>query len=125
MLTLGRWLVGLSCEAVADQQKFNFRSNPDNKGKWCQVPPRYPSQIPADTPAVCIAVLACGTECGTGVQSVALGRSTDLGACGTGEQSGLWAWSRHPNYFGEMLLWWGLFVTCSSILYAAPRPSTP
>lgn len=62
---LAMWLVGLSCEAVADQQKFNFRSNPDNKGKWCQ--------------------------------------------------SGLWAWSRHPNYFGEMLLWWGLFVTCSSI----------
>ena len=22
----------------------------------------------------------------------------------------MWAWSRHPNYFGEMLLTWGLFV---------------
>lgn len=29
---------------------------------------------------------------------------------------GLWAWSRHPNYFGEICLWTGLFIVAAGHL---------
>ncbi len=31
--------------------------------------------------------------------------------------TGLWAWSRHPNYFGEIVLWVGIAVMASSTLH--------
>lgn len=49
---------GLALEAVADAQKFAFKTKPENRGKFMR--------------------------------------------------DGIWKYSRHPNYLGEMLVWWGL-----------------
>lgn len=32
-------------------------------------------------------------------------------------QSGLWKYSRHPNYFGESLIWWGMALMVVGIVY--------
>jgi steroid 5-alpha reductase family enzyme len=37
---------------------------------------------------------------------------TDPSKKGKVLDTGLWRYSRHPNYFGEALLWWGLWVFC-------------
>jgi steroid 5-alpha reductase family enzyme len=33
--------------------------------------------------------------------------------------NGMWRYSRHPNYFGEILVWWGLFVYAVPFLHGA------
>ncbi len=60
------WAIGFVCEVVADNQKSQFKANPDNRGKFIT--------------------------------------------------TGLWSWSQHPNYFGEILLWTGIAIMTLPIL---------
>lgn len=53
-------ILGIVIEGIADQQKFIFKSDEKNRGKWIA--------------------------------------------------TGLWKYSRHPNYLGEIMMWVGVFL---------------
>jgi steroid 5-alpha reductase family enzyme len=38
----------------------------------------------------------------------------DPGSAGKVLDSGLWAWTRHPNYFGDCVQWWAFFLVALS-----------
>lgn len=60
------WLLGMGIEVTADFQKYAFKNDPSNKGKFIR--------------------------------------------------TGIWAHSRHPNYFGEITLWVGVFIAAAPAL---------
>ena len=60
------WLFGFAIEVIADNQKRQFKKNPNNRGRFIT--------------------------------------------------QGLWSWSQHPNYFGEITLWLGLALLTYPVL---------
>lgn len=38
---------------------------------------------------------------------------------------GLWKYTRHPNYFGESLMWWGIFLLALSLPYGWTAVASP
>lgn len=55
------WFTGFTIETISDYQKYRFKQDKKNKGRFINI--------------------------------------------------GLWKYSRHPNYFGEMLCWIGVYIT--------------
>ncbi|KAF6721276.1 hypothetical protein FQA47_007131 [Oryzias melastigma] len=86
------WGLGFATEAIADQQKWLFKRDPDNA---VSLNSSY-KFLTAETPNEQL--------------------SFPAHLQGKFIQSGLWAYSRHPNYFGEILQWSGLWLSASSVM---------
>lgn len=67
---------------------------------------------PLDFAGAAIAIAGLVIEALADYQLTRFGR--DPANSGRVLNTGLWAWSRHPNYFGDTVLWWGVFLLCIS-----------
>jgi steroid 5-alpha reductase family enzyme len=69
---------------------------------------------PASIAFVLLSVFAAGVQGIADIQMHTFQRHRD----GTFIRRGLWKYSRHPNYLGEILMWWGVGL---SVVCAAPH----
>jgi steroid 5-alpha reductase family enzyme len=75
------------------------------------------SAVAGPTPTVLLPIFVVGVALwGVGVFFEAVGDhqlrrfKADPANRGTVMDRGLWAWTRHPNYFGDACVWWGLWL---------------
>lgn len=69
-----------------------------------------------DAAAVVITLLGLTIEHVSDMQKSSFNEGTKSGEQKTWIQSGLWRYSRHPNYFGENLSWVGMGLACAGCL---------
>ena len=62
---------------------------------------------------VCVSIFAMILQCIADIQMHSFRKHRD----GTFIRRGLWKYSRHPNYLGEILMWWGIGL---SVVFANP-----
>lgn len=77
--------------------------------------PLWPALVTGDAPLSWIDALAAATMLmGIMFELVADRQLHDFRGTnpprGSILEHGLWSWSRHPNYFGELSVWWGVFL---------------
>jgi steroid 5-alpha reductase family enzyme len=84
---------------------------------WFVSLPLQVSAVAGPTPTVLLPVFVAGVALwGVGVFFEAVGDhqlrqfKADPANRGTIMDRGLWAWTRHPNYFGDACVWWGLWL---------------
>ncbi|MFF7052315.1 DUF1295 domain-containing protein [Streptomyces griseorubiginosus] len=93
------------------------------------LPVQAASTCPAGCPPWPGPVSCCGRSglCFEAVGDAQLARfKADPARRGRIMDRGLWAWTRHPNYFVDFCVWWGLFLlVCDSPAGAAATVVSP
>ena len=140
-LRLGTFLVMRISKAGTDSRFDKVRGNPPVfllywflQGVWvfltglpvwlvAALPPTQPPLGPAAAAGAAIWLVGIGIEAAADYQKSQF--KADPANEGKFIDTGLWALSRHPNYFGEMMLWCGVFVVAAGVLRGWQARSNP